>query len=144
MLNINTELRQAYYALLNGNVLLNSTAVPVYFGQAPMGMQPDTYILIQGISSTNFNADCNSFTDTNIVIYIVTKRFQNNSGLDAEDIAGQIFSLVYPSPTDQLVQITNGNVINTKLANDIEITGLTDGQKQIINRVITFDHTISH
>lgn len=147
MININTELRQNYYSLLAGNILLNSTAVPVYYGQAPINNpseNPLNYVLINTISSTAFNDDTFNYTNTVIQLMIVTKALQNNSGMNADIIAGQILPIIIPNPRDEIVQIVSGYVIDTTLFNDLVQSGLNDGQLKVLNRILMFRHQIRH
>ncbi len=147
MININTELRQSYYSLLSGNILLNGDPVSVYYGQAPIADPPGNplnYILIPTVYSTAFNDDTFNYTNTVIQLLIVTKRLQNNSGMDADIIAGQILPIIIPNPRDEIVQITSGYVINTTLQNDVVQSGLNDGQLKVLNRNLMFFHKIRH
>jgi hypothetical protein len=147
MLNINTELRQSYYSLLAGNILIDSLAVPIYYGQAPINdpaQNPLNYVLINTISSTHFNDDTFNYTNTIIQLMIVTKAIQNNNGLNADSIAGQILPIIIPNPRDEIVQIVSGYVANTVLYNDIVQSGLNDGQLKVLNRILMFYHKIRH
>jgi hypothetical protein len=144
MQDINYQLRTAYVGVLYPHVLLQSTVVPVYYQQTPTGTNPDTFILIQSIYSTGFNDMDTNYLKTNVQIMVVTKRQQNNSGLDADDIAGQISTLVYPNTRSQPVQLSSvGKIITTTLLTDIIQGGLTDGEKKVLNRIITFQHQIT-
>lgn len=144
MTDVNLPLRESYYALLNGNVFINAEAIPFYYSQLPTGDHPDNYILVNTIYSTGFNSNCINYTLTTVELLIVTKAFNNNSGADCDNIAMQILNIIIPSPQAKAVQISNGQVINTVLAQDRVITGLTDGEKKLINRVVGFQHRIGH
>jgi hypothetical protein len=142
MNSINAQLRDAYVTLLTG-INLSGVVVPIYYQQAPTGTNPDTMVLIASIYSSGFNDMDTNYLRTSVQLQVVTKREQNNSGADADDLAGQIFQRVYPGTRGQVVQISSvGKVITTTLVTDIIQGGLTDGQKQIINRNITFQHQI--
>lgn len=147
MRNVYTELRQSYFSLIAGNVVIDTNIIPFYNAQVPITnppINPDNYVYISSIFSSGFNDDRFNYTETAVQITIVTKSFNNNSGLVADDIAGQIFCLVYLNPNIQQVQIVNGWVIDTRLGQDIVQNGLTDGQKKVVNRILTFRHKVKH
>lgn len=147
MVNINTELRQSYYSLLAGNILLGSEIVPVYYGQAPINnpsTDPKNYVLINSIFSSGWRDDTFDYTDTTIQLLIVTKALQNNSGANADSIAGQIYCIIIPGPNPEVVQISSGWVMNTMLVNDIIQSGLNDGQLKVLNRLLMLKHKIRH
>lgn len=147
MISVNAELRASYVSLLSGNVLINSQAVPIYYGQVPINnppLNPSNYILINSIFSSGFNDDSFNYTTTTVQLMIVTKALQNNSGADADDIAYQILCIIIPGPEPEVVQITSGQVINTVLSNDLTQTGLNDGQQKVLNRLLFFRHQIRH
>lgn len=147
MRDINYELRSSYFSLLAGNILINNAAIPLYYGQVPITnppLNPSYYILINTVFSTGFNDDRFNYTQTAIQLMIVTKQLQNNSGSVADNIAGQIFGLMLTGPLSQQVQIVSGQVVDTRLQNDVIQSGLNDGQKKVLNRILTFTHKIQH
>lgn len=144
MRDINYPLRASYYNLLAGNLTLGTTVIPFYSFQPPDGEVPDTYVLITSVSNSGFNDDVTNYTNTQVVLMICTRRFKNNSGADADNLAGQIFSLIYPSPQLEKVTALGSQVLNTTLIGDITIPNLTDGAKRILNRILTFQHIIVH
>lgn len=143
MTDINQQLQESYYSLLFGSVKLNAVDVPVYYAQMPVGANVDNYILINSISSTGFNTECNNMTTTTVQLMVVTKAMQNNSGEDCNNISGQVQEIIIPGPRAKAVQIDNGQVISTDMNLDVVRTGLTDGVKKIVQRIISFQHTIS-
>lgn len=136
MQDINYQLRQSYYALLNG-------VAPVHYNELPAGSSENAYILINSITSSGFNSWCNNMTNTTVQLIIVTKNYQNNSGALCDSLAGQVLDIILPDPRAKAVQITDGQVINTTLALDVPRTGLTDGVKKVVQRIISFQHMIS-
>jgi hypothetical protein len=145
MQDINKPLRQAYYALLAGNVSYDGVNVPVRYPMLAQGDQANNYILISMVQSQPFNGDTTNFSDTFITLTIVTRALKNNSGDAADDIAGQIFALLYSNPQpQQILLMTNGQCVNTTVRTDIIQPYLSDGQRVILNRVITFHHIIQH
>lgn len=107
-------------------------------------INPSNYILINAIFSSGFNDDSFNYTSTTIQLQIVTKALQNNSGAIADDIAGQIFCIIFPNSEPTVPQIVSGQVINTVLGNDVIQVGLTDGQQKVVNRILSFRHQIRH
>lgn len=73
---------------------------------------------------------------------IVTKSYQNNAGMIKDVIASQILSIVSPNVRDNPIQIVSGQVFDTKLFTDVEQTGLNDGEKKVINRILSIRHQI--
>lgn len=147
MIDVNYELRISYFSLIAGNIFINGQAIPLYYGQAPLSLasnNPDNYILINTIYSNNFNDDKFNYTNTTVQLMIVTKKLQNNSGAIADSIANQIYGIIYPYPRAQIVQITSGYVADTKMFLDTIQSGLNDGEKKVVNRVISFLHIIRH
>ncbi len=143
MQDINTPLRRAYYSLLAGNIVVDGVAVPVRYGMLAQGEQKNNYIIIQKVQSTGFNGDTTNFTTTRVSFLIVTKAEKNNSGANADDIASQLYQLVYTNPQPQDVLLMSaGQVIDTKMVYDDVIVGLTDGERVILNRVIVLEHII--
>ncbi len=142
MTDINIQLRESYVSLL-GSITVGSINVPIFYAQEPTGQNYNYYILINNISSAGFNTECNNMVNATVQLMIVTKAENNNSGQECSSIAGQILEIIIPSPRAKAVTITDGQVIGTDLAQDREITGLTDGMKKLVNRVINFQHVIS-
>lgn len=143
MQDINTPLRRAYYALLAGNIIIDGVAVPVRYGMLAQGEQKSNYIIIQKVQSTGFDGDTTNFTTTRITFLIVTKAEKNNSGANADLIAGYLYQLVYTNPQPQEVLLmSGGQVINTKMVYDDVIVGLTDGERVVLNRIIVLEHII--
>jgi hypothetical protein len=73
---------------------------------------------------------------------IVTKQLQNNAGAIKDSIASQLYGIIYPNVRAHVVQIVSGYVFDTKPQNDVEQTSLNDGEKKVINRIVSFRHLI--
>ena len=146
MVDVNFELRTSYFSLLAGNIIINSGAIPIYYSQAPLNVtpaNPDNYVLLATLASTNNNDDNTTYLTTIIQFTIVTKAIQNNAGAIKDSIANQLYNLIWPSVRAQPVQIVSGQVFDTKIQNDIEQTSLSDGEKKVINRIVSFRHLIA-
>lgn len=144
MNDINYNLRVSYQALLFNELIINEEVIPVYYAQVPQDKLPATYVLINAITNRPLNSDDISRTITQIQLQIVTRRANNNDGFDNDELAYQIYTIIYPSPNARFVQIPNGQVVSTNLASDTVLTNLTDGVLRVINRIITFEHIIVH
>lgn len=145
MYSVYRELRASYFSLLAGNVLIDSAAVPIYYGQVPAiaaAPNPDNYVLMNAMYSTNFNDGEQSYLNTIVQLLIVTKAYQNNAGVIKDSIADQIYALCWPNVQSKAVQIVNGYVFDTKMQTDTDQVGLSDGEKKVMNRVIQFRHLI--
>lgn len=137
MTDLNYQLRESYVSLLSG-------VAPVYYNELPTGNNDAEYILINSITNSGFNTDCANMTNTTVQLMVVTKAMLNNSGARCDEIAGEVLSIILPSPRAAAVQVTDGQVISTDLQLDIVRTGLTDGQKKVVNRILNFQHTIAY
>lgn len=145
MQDINYELRTSYFSHLAGNIFVNGQAIPVVTYQFPIAAMPinaDNYLLLDSIFSTNFNDDDTHYLTTIVQFHIVTKAMQNNAGAIKDSIASQLYGIIYPDVKTQVVQIVSGQVFDTKISNDVEQSGLNDGEKKVVNRIISFRHLI--
>ncbi len=145
MVDVNSELRTSYYSLIAGNIFINGSAIPFYYSQVPITetpVNPDNYLLLTSIFSTNINDDLYSQLTTIVQFTIVTKTLQNNAGAIKDSIASQLYGLIFPNVRAHSVQIISGQVFDTKPQNDIEQTSLNDGEKKVINRIVSFRHLI--
>jgi hypothetical protein len=145
MVDVNLQLRTSYFSLIAGNIIIDGSPVPLYYSQVPAienPPNPDNYLLLTSIFSTDTNDDLYSMLTTIIQFTIVTKMLQNNAGAIKDSIASQLYGLIFPNVRAHSVQITSGQVFDTKPQNDIEQTSLNDGEKKVINRIISFRHLI--
>lgn len=145
MHSINYQFRASYFSVLAGNIVVNGVTIPFNSYQSPIAAtptNPDNYVLINYISSTNVNDTNTHYLIVNVFLKIVTKAYQNNAGAIKDEIANQIYNLVYPTPNALVIQIPNGQVFDTKMGIDIETPGLSDGEKHVVNRDISFRHWV--
>lgn len=139
MKNVNLTLRQAYHALIANNITLNGDVVPLFFLQVP-DQYYDFYIVINSIGSTDAGSSkCGLLTDSNIQ-FTIYSRLERNSGYEVDLIADQLFTLVFPSSSTIIP-----GTLSIELVNDIVTGGLdASSNKQVVERVLTFNHKISH
>lgn len=136
MTDINYQLRESYVSLL-------SSVAPVYYAQLPTGNDDNLYILINSITSTGFNTDCANMVNATVQLLVVSKNYQNNAGALCDGAAGQVLEIIIPDQRAKAVQIANGQVITSTLGLDTTRTGLTDGVKKIVQRILNVQHIIS-
>lgn len=137
MRDINLQLRQAYYEILNGNILLSGQPVKIYYMFVPQDYPLD-YVLIQSINSTGRESKNDQDRDTTIQFLISTRR-KNNSGYEADTIADQILNLAYPNR-----QAVIDGCMSMELVSDLTLADFDPQAKlQIIERNIIFSHIIT-
>lgn len=136
MIDINYALRKAYYSALSG-----ITDVPVYYQGVPNNVSPNNYIVYRSIQSTDASTKNSSDTYTNITVEIHTYTDGINSGLSADEIAGEVYSRIYAFPQDVLA-MDGAQMVHTQLANDVTQDFVLQNNRQYISRYITFRHYI--
>ena len=144
MIDVKQPLRTAYYELLNGNLLYNNIGVPISDELKNLQDAGATaYVLL----SNQDGADNSTFqswdSDENITLDIVFKATARANKQVVDNIAGQILSLLFPSPGHCALPRQTGIQINcVKLSADRYIT-LALGQAQImVRRLLTFKQRI--
>lgn len=135
MRDINYPLRKAYFAALQ------ATGLPVYYQSIPNNINPENYIVFRSINSNDASTKTSSDTSTTIIVEIHTLKDIINPGLDADSIAGLVYTYIYAIsnfvlPMDQL------QMVSTELSNDIVQDVQLNHQQAYINRFITFRHNI--
>lgn len=133
-----TALVPAYYTILNGNITINSTALPVYDGQVPPNYT-GSYILIGERTSTQTPGK----TCTNFEAYLLVEVCIKGASYgfkDAEDCTNQILTLINNdanpdcSPTFQ--------VTTTSISSTNELAGINASDS--VFRVLTrFRHLVT-
>lgn len=135
MIDVKQPLRTAYYQLLNGNLLYNGAGVPV---SDDLKKLQDTGATAYVLLSNQDGADGSTFqswdSDENITLDIVFKATARANKQVVDNIAGQILSLLFPSPGHSALPRQTGVQINcVRLSADRYIT-LTLGQAQTMVR----------
>lgn len=118
MLEAAYKLRTAYFNLLSGNVIIGSTAIPIYDEQIPPtgtmakitvspGNIANCYILLTNQTETDISPKCNFQQECSITIDIVTKFPKGYGGkLLSEQISNQIQQLVLPDIKGQNIDVS--------------------------------------
>ncbi len=145
MKDVNYPLRKVYYAALNGNITYNSTLVRSFYQKAPDNITDSYYIVFAGITNNDVSSKQKSDTETSIRVTIHTHETKYNDGRAADDIARQIFNLVYPDKLNRPDLSADGlQIVNTRLQSDFPINYSVQGAQEYIDRVLTFVHRIYH
>jgi hypothetical protein len=135
--SISNKIMDAWYALLNGNLSIDGTSVPVYRGDAPSDA-PNYYYVIRFESSRD-NSTNHSFVKNPVVITESVSRF-GAAELIRDDIAPRIDALVdtlvKPTPsTHGLPAQSEFQIVSVRRA---EASNLTeDDGTYRTNRLIT-------
>ncbi len=137
MRDINEPIRVAYLAALT-----QIDGMEVYYQSLPNNLNPDNYLVFRSINSTDTSSKSSSRVDLNITVEIHTKNNIANPGLTADNIADQIFNLVYPDKQTNLT-LSRGQILWTQIANDRTLDYTLRNQSGYIDRFLTFRHGIN-
>jgi hypothetical protein len=145
----NWAIRKAYKTLIEANVVATdadgSRPLNLFYQTAPeqgfkeyIIMTLPTHNEIGTIGETNNSR-------INVQLKICTKGKEYNSGKLADEIAGQILELIYPSKVTQIdLSADNFECYGTRLVSDIISNYQKDNNLVYIDRIITFEHIIYH
>lgn len=139
MNNVNLQLRSAYHQMLNGNVTVNGSNVPMFYLNVTEG-DPDLYILLSSIQVTESpGSKCSTMTD-NSLVFTVYSRYEKNSGAEVDLVVDQLLAIIFPT-----VSTVVPGTMSINLVNDVVTGGFNAAKnKQICERTITFQHLIDH
>lgn len=143
MRDINTPLLKAYYEALAGNIVMpgSGTVVSVYEGEEPNNLQDKAYIVLGDVLSSDDSTKSSTDTATSIQIGIYTWENTYNTSLTVNDIAGQIFAIIKPSP-NAVLTVANIQMVKLTLTTDrLERVGTLAGRKYI-NRILIFQQEL--
>jgi hypothetical protein len=144
MKDVNWPLRKAYSASLNG-LTVDAVSVPVYYMEAPSNYTGQAYILLVSPSNVDASTFNSSDTNTSMQVQIHTWSDYGNAGKLASDIAGAVFAAIYPNPQAVLdLSADDLQMVSTKLQNDLDGRNVRFGQREYVQRIITFSHNIFH
>lgn len=135
MIDINYSLRIAYYAALNG------IGCPVFYGSVPPEINPDIYIVFRNITHNDASTVNSSDTITNITVDIHTWTNGMNNGLSADTLARDVYNRLYANSQFTLT-IDGGQIVNTRLVNDVTQEPVRVNDRTYQDRSITFKHFI--
>jgi len=135
MKDINYPLRKAYFAALQ------ATGLPVYYQQLPNNINPENYIVFRSINSNDASTKNSSDTLTTITVEIHTLKDIMNPGLDADNIAGQVYTYIY-AISQFVLAMDAMQMVSTEMSNDTVQNFQLNNQQAYISRFITFRHNI--
>lgn len=139
-MELSKAVRTAYFTALDGNIIFNSIAVPVYDAYAVPDGIPYPYILLSSQTSNQLSIKRCKRYNVSVIVDIVTGSTDVIGRSDAEDIAEQIEDIINPDDFTDLDLSANGYQLgNTSRDND---TDLTDKNNiyYIYRKLLTYSH----
>lgn len=137
-------IKDAYYALLDGAITYNGSPIPVYDEEAdPAGNT--YYIIISTVTDTDQPVKTKFFTDTQIVIDVVTLLdYQMTKQKEIVDvICGKIMDLVLPTPdTTGIADTADFQVISVRRESSNHLPVLDTGTKKVVRRILRYTQTV--
>ena len=128
----------AYYDLLDGNIIINSEALPIYDGEAP----PDvtgSYILLGDRTSTQVQAKGSFQSEVTLLVDVVIKGDMYGFK-DSEDAAEQIMQLINSDENPQCS--SSFQVVTTSIQSTNNLNGL-NRTDNIFRTLIRFAHKVN-
>lgn len=137
-------IKDAYYTLLKDNVTYNGSIIAVYDEEAdPAGNT--YYIIISTVTDTDQPVKTKFFTDTQIVIDVVTLLdYQMTKQKEIADvICGKIMDLVLPTPdTTGIADTADFQVISVRRESSNHLPVLDTGTKKVVRRILRYTQTV--
>ena len=136
------SLRVAYYGLLNGNISLNGSAIPIYAqGQQVSG---NAYVFIGSVNN-RYQSPKTTITSTATIQLSIFVKGDELTGNEHEDIAAQILAIVEPYngfkvPINGNFYIERQQVVSD---NTMPVFG-RDTAQIVLERHIQIEHEIAH
>ena len=128
----------AYYAALNGQIVVSGTTLPVYDGMVPPNAGL-SYILIGERTSSQVQAKGTFLTECFVLIDIVLKG--SNYGFKAvEDAADQVLAII--NSDDNPMPVSGIEVVTTSVQSINNLSGL-NATDQVFRTLIRFRNVVS-
>lgn len=144
MNSVNFALRKIYFSALSG-ISYNGNNCPAFYQKAPDDITNNNYIVFGGINNVDVSGQVKADTDTSIRVTIHTFQTKYNDGRAADDIAQQIFDLIYPDKQTHADMSADGfQLVATKLTGDQIIDYRIENAREYLDRILIFTHQISH
>ena len=144
MRDVNAAIRKKYYELLNGNLFVDNTAIPVYSDYIPNIVNADCYLIIQVISNTSIVTKTSHITNTSVQFSFFTKDIIANAGKKRDTLVSQFYQIIFPYPNSKIDLEPDFQVVFMNLDNDNNLSPLQTDNAIYLNRYITFSHKIYH
>lgn len=143
MKDVNYKLRKAYNTALTG-LTVNSIAIPVYYLQAPESENGANYIIMTSVANVDEGTKNSADTNTSMQLQITTFAEGANPGKMADDIAGAVFGIIYPTSQAVLDMSADGVQMVSTLLTDDRVINDRFGHREFVTRILTFRHNIFH
>lgn len=144
MKNVNKVLRKKCFDLLNGNLTVEGEDVPIYYKYIPNTVDKPFYLIIRTVNNSDHSNFQRNKTNTSIQFGLYSKDTVANSGDAIEEMADQIYSIIYPTSQSKIDLTPDFNAACLKLENDISPDAFQTDNAIFINRFITFSFDILH
>lgn len=141
MIDVSQPVRKAYYELLNGNLLYNGIGVPVSDDLKKLqDSGSSVYVLLSNQDGVNSDTMQSWDSDESIVLDIVFKAATRSNKAVVDNVAGQIFALLLPSPTAAAaLPVQTGIQINcVRLDSSRYLTSSLGQANTLVRRLLTF------
>jgi len=142
MKDTNRPVRKAFYQLLNKQLVIEGSPVPVSDKQTKKLSDNNFYVILSSQTSTPDNTKTSNDVQATITLDIITK-FENSVTSDiADDIANQIFILLFPF-TDRIhrnaLPVQSGfQFLNLRISNDTYLNLQLTPTQHALRRILTF------
>jgi len=133
-------LRTAIYNVLNGNLMLDVSTIPVYdtFGSE---VNQDNFVAISNINETDSSNKSNFATDMQVTLDVVTRAQSYDGNEDAENIANQILTLLLPTPQSTLTATADFQFLNLQRSGSNYLSEQTD-TGYVFRKLLTLSVTV--
>lgn len=143
MKDVNYKLRKAYNTALTG-LTVNSIAIPVYYLQAPESETGANYIIMNNVANVDEGTKNSADTNTSMQLQVTTWAEGANPGKMADDIAGAVFGIIYPTSQSVLDMTADGVQMVSTFLTDDRVINDRFGDREFVARILTFRHNIFH
>ncbi len=142
MIDVKGPLRTSYYTLLNGALTFNAVAVPVSDSVEKLTDTSDLYVLLTQQNGNSQNTQDSWDSEETMLVDIVA-RGTRVSKATLDNIANQIFALLFPTKHGRSLSGTGITVANLRVTDDRYLIFTTTGGKNVQRRLITFTQLVS-
>ncbi len=137
MIDFKEPLRTSYYQLLNGNLSFNAVNVPVSDSVEKLSDKVNIYVLLTQQNGFSVN-DQGAFRSEETMLIDIVSRGTRVAKSTVDNIAGQIFALLFPSVQGNALPAQPGlSVINMRITDDRYLVFQTTGAVNVKRRLIT-------
>ena len=144
-MDLRKEMREAYYRALYGQMVANTTPLPMWPGSVPKDQNPDIYGLISVSGNTSLDTmdSKNSIYVTQFTIVVMNSTFADNATVDS--LADQFWQIVEPRKGVTGINPIGFQILTTDKQMDItKDPYLNSANKIVAERIIQVKNTIFH